>query len=424
MTMAVLMPTEALAQSAPTTVAAPAATSAPDPLDAVVGRAWLLMDAANGKVLASHSAHEPQLSASTVKVVTALTAVRKLGWNAKIKVTQNAANRPPMKIGMNAGEVWPIRDALASMLLVSANDAAYAVAEAASGSLEAFAKDMAVTAKALGMKDSTFGDPAGFDGADTKVGESRVSAYDLALAGQALLAEPTLAKMVRSRVISFTGPDGTPHKLINHNRALDTTKQKFYDGTIGIKTGFTRAAQGTFVTAATRGGRTLIAVVLGNKDIYTPTQSLFDVGFNTKATAATEPAVTDPVDPEQALAAPPPSAETATTVVAQSPEVVTPVVPADDPALLATTTLPQATVLPTLPITVPATVEAAVTGGAAEPASASNTGSGAGASALLGLVGVSALVIAGLGLLRWVSHVRPRQERRERALSKLSSLGS
>jgi serine-type D-Ala-D-Ala carboxypeptidase (penicillin-binding protein 5/6) len=254
----------------------------PAELVGVVGRSWLLMDAKTGKVLVAKNAHNPQLAASTVKLMTALTALRTLGTKATVKVSNNAAGRPPMRIGMDSGEKWRINDALHSMLLVSANDAAYAVAETSGGSLKGFAKQMAATATKLGLKDSTFADPAGFDGADTTLGASKMSAYDLALLGRAVLNSPTLSKITRTVIYDFTGPDGDKHHLVNHNRALNPKLDRYYDGTVGLKTGYTKAAQGTYVTAATRGNRTLIAVVMGNQDIYTPTAMLLDWGFGVK----------------------------------------------------------------------------------------------------------------------------------------------
>jgi serine-type D-Ala-D-Ala carboxypeptidase (penicillin-binding protein 5/6) len=259
----------------------------PAELGAVVGRSWLLMDAKTGKVLASKNAHDPQLAASTVKMVTALTALRTLGTKANVKVSNNAAGRPPMRIGMRPGERWRIGDALHSMMMVSANDAAYALAETSGGSLKGFVKQMNATGTKLGLKDSTFGDPAGFDGADTNMEATKMSSYDLALVGRAVLNSPTLSKIVRTVTYDFTGPDGDKHHLVNHNRALNPKRERFYDGTVGIKTGYTKAAQGTYVTAAKRGDRTLIAVVMGNQDIYTPTSLLLDWGFGVPRPAAT-----------------------------------------------------------------------------------------------------------------------------------------
>ena len=277
----------------------------PDGSPDLQSRSWLVIDAATGVVLTGYEIHSPQLTASTVKMVTALTALRLLGPDALINVSEAAATRPARKINMLAGQQWAMRDTLWCLMLVSANDAAYALAETAGGSLEGFAAEMAETGGRLGLRESTFADPAGFDHElDTLIGPNRMSAWDLAIVGRAVLADPVLAPMVASLDYAFTGPDGAPHTVTNHNKLLE-----WYPGVVGVKTGFTNAAQGTFVAAAERGGRRLIAVVMGAPaGIYEPMVRLLDYGF-TLAPAAGAEVLPPPVDP----ALPPTTAAAATT---------------------------------------------------------------------------------------------------------------
>jgi D-alanyl-D-alanine carboxypeptidase len=162
-------------------------------------------------------------------------------------------------------------------MMVSANDAAYALAEAASGSVEAFAADMNAAAARYGMVDSRFEDPAGFDGAEGFNGGSRVSAYDLAIAARNYLAVPELASIVGLTEYRFDGP-AKPHVLRNHNKLLAR-----YPGATGLKTGYTSLAGNTFVGTARRNGRTMIAVVLASSDMYGVAATLLDQGFATPA---------------------------------------------------------------------------------------------------------------------------------------------
>jgi D-alanyl-D-alanine carboxypeptidase (penicillin-binding protein 5/6) len=164
-------------------------------------------------------------------------------------------------------------------MMVSANDAAYALAEAASGSVDAFANDMNAAATRYGMVDSHFADPAGFDGVEGYNGGSRISAYDLAIAARNFLAVPDLAAIVGLREYRFDGPDG-PHVLYNHNKLLAR-----YAGATGLKTGYTSLAGSTFVGTATRDGRTMIAVVLNTTNMYGIAGALLDKGFATPADA-------------------------------------------------------------------------------------------------------------------------------------------
>ncbi|MGH9042593.1 MAG: D-alanyl-D-alanine carboxypeptidase family protein, partial [Acidimicrobiia bacterium] len=230
---------------------------------APAAKAWILVDADSGAVLAAGNHHEALPPASTTKLMTALVAVEKLPERAVFMVGDIAAAQPAMRIGMKTGQGWALSPALHSLLMVSANDAAYALAEAASGSLSGFAADMNAAAARYGMKDSVFNDPAGFDDSASFQGGSRVSAYDLAITGRNFLAVPWLTEIAVLSEYGFQGPSGRQHRLLNHNKLL-----KRYPGAIGLKTGYTRQAGHTFVGAARRDGRTMIAVVLNTDDTY------------------------------------------------------------------------------------------------------------------------------------------------------------
>ena len=265
--------------SAAASAPAGAAGSAPVP----PAKAWILVDADSGAVLAGAAHHDALPPASTTKLMTALVAVEKLPREAVFTVGDVAAAQPAMRIGMRTGQGWALSPALHSLLMVSANDAAYALAEAASGSLGGFATDMNAAAARYGMRDSTFNDPAGFDDSASFQGGSRVSAYDLAIAARNVLAVPELVAIAALPEYGFQGPSGRQHRLLNHNKLL-----RRYPGAIGLKTGYTRRAGHTFVGAARRDGRTMIAVVLNTDDTYGSAASLLDHGF---ATAPGDPGI-------------------------------------------------------------------------------------------------------------------------------------
>jgi D-alanyl-D-alanine carboxypeptidase len=251
-------------------------------------KSWILVDADTGKVLDAFNEHEALPPASTQKIMTALVATEKLPHDATFTVGPVAAAQAAMRIGMAAGQQWTIDQALHSLMMVSANDAAYALAEAASGNIETFATDMNATAARFGMVDSRFSDPAGFDGLEGFNGGSRISAHDLAIAARNLLAVPELTAIAGLREYRFDGPDG-PHVLYNHNKLLAR-----YPGSTGLKTGYTSLAGNTFVGTATRDGRTMIAVVMNTTNIYGIATALLDKGFATPADAA---GLGDPLPP-------------------------------------------------------------------------------------------------------------------------------
>ena len=255
---------------------AAAAPATPTTVTPIPPNAWIVADAGSGAILDAHNDHTPYPPASTTKIMTALTAIERLPPNSAIRVSALAASQPASKISMKPGERWKFSDALASLMVVSANDAAYAIAESTSGTVAAFAKAEAETGRELGMRDSTFGDPAGLDDGNAFNGGPMMSAYDIAVSTRNALRIPVLAHLAAAPRVSFTGPDGMHHTLVNHNRMVTNG---LYPGANGFKTGFTNKAQHTFVATATRGNRTLIAVILGTWDTYGWAARLLDAGF-------------------------------------------------------------------------------------------------------------------------------------------------
>jgi D-alanyl-D-alanine carboxypeptidase len=239
-------------------------------------RAYILVDAGTGAVLAARDIHEALPPASPAKIMTALVAVERLPPDAMITVSANAAARESMKIGMPVGARWPFRQVMASMMMVSANDAAYAVAEAVGGSISGFAADQNATARRYGMRDSTWGDPAGLTDTTAYAGGPKVSAYDLAIATRNALTVPAIAQWAGTRTFDFTDPSGVHHELTNHDKFLPGNGFG-YPGANGFKTGWTQVADHTLVATAKRNGRQCIAVILGAVDSgYTWAASLLD----------------------------------------------------------------------------------------------------------------------------------------------------
>jgi D-alanyl-D-alanine carboxypeptidase (penicillin-binding protein 5/6) len=244
-------------------------------------QADIVVDAGNGRVLIGTNIHAHIHPASTAKIMTALVGVERLAPNAMVTPNAEAANVELHRIGLTAGKAWPLNDILASLMMVSANDAAYAIADTVGhGSLDRFAADLNETAVRYGMHDSTFGDPAGLDDASSYRGGPYTSAYDLAVATRNALAVPAIAKWAAMYQYQFDDISGVHHYLTNHNRMLQPGGPYAFPGAIGFKTGYTNQAQHSIVAAATRNGRTLIAVVLGAPDAgYTEAANLLDAGF-------------------------------------------------------------------------------------------------------------------------------------------------
>ena len=274
-----------LGSAAPPAAAAPAS---PEPL------AWIVVDADTGKVLAAKDPHTALPPASTAKIMTALTAVERLAPDALVPVSELAASQPASKMTMLPGEQWPLAQVLASVLMVSANDAAYALAEAVGGNLEGFAAAANATAQRYGMKDSTLSDPAGRDDETSFQGGPRRSAYDIAIATRNALAIPQLAFFAALPETDFVDPSGVSRHLPNHNKLLAGNSAE-YSGATGFKTGYTQQAGHTLVATASRDGRTIIAVILNTYDTYGWAWQLLDQGFATAPDAEGTGEVLPPV---------------------------------------------------------------------------------------------------------------------------------
>jgi serine-type D-Ala-D-Ala carboxypeptidase (penicillin-binding protein 5/6) len=277
-------------------MAPPAAAAPPEPR--VEARSGVVMDAATGAVLWQRRAHRPVPVASTTKILTALVASETYRPDKVFKVPLAAERVDGTRFGYRTG--WRIgrHQLLTTLLLASANDAAETLAAAhPDGGRAGFLRAMQAKADALGCTDSTWRDPSGLD-----VPGHRGSAADLAVLGRVLLGRPELAKLARSRVVRYRWPDRHVQVLANHNHFVGWGRDP---GALGIKTGYTVRARSTIVAAQRRGGRTLVAVVLGSHHIYDDVRALFAYGFKVTPKAGAEVLGRTPAAPEAAARAAP-----------------------------------------------------------------------------------------------------------------------
>ena len=244
-------------------------------------KADIVADAGTGCVIDGANIHHGLHTASTAKIMTALTAVERLPLNAPITVDQQSAAVEPNKWGFPVGTVWPLDKMLVPLMMVSANDAAYAIGSTLGhGDFASFAAQANATAKELGMSDTILNDPAGLDDPGFQ-GGPYMSAFDLANATRNALTVPAIAQWAGTQSLTWTDPSGGTQTTVNHNKMLPGAAYA-YLGATGFKTGFTDRANHTLVATATRNGRTLIAVILGAADSgYSEAAALLDHGFAT-----------------------------------------------------------------------------------------------------------------------------------------------
>lgn len=230
---------------------------------------WLVADAGTGAVLAAKDPHGRFLPASTLKVLTAITLLPRLDPRASWRVTPAEEDVGGSEAGLVAGHSYPVSMLFTAMLVASANDAAQALADAAGGSRKTLAL-MNAEAAHLNADDTHAGTPSGLDAR----GETS-SAYDLALIGRAAIAMPSFRHYDQTLVSYVYAPGVRRFQIATHDRLLTS-----YPGAIGVKNGYTVAAQGTYIGAATRGGRTLIVTLMhATPDFWPMARALLDWGF-------------------------------------------------------------------------------------------------------------------------------------------------
>lgn len=241
--------------------------SAP-PLPHVSAAGWLLADVGTGEVLAARNPHGRYLPASTMKTLTAVALLPDVDLDAQYNPTWEDVNIEGSKVGLTQGTRVSVGKLLEAMLVVSGNDAANAVANAAGG-LPATVAKMNATAKRLQAHDTLARNPSGLD-APGQV----TSPYDLALIARAGLAMPQFATYVSTLRSRMPAPGGKSFEMYNHNKLLTR-----YQGNIGVKTGYTVKARRTYVGAARRDGRTLVVTLLKAETSYPDATALLDWGF-------------------------------------------------------------------------------------------------------------------------------------------------
>jgi D-alanyl-D-alanine carboxypeptidase len=233
----------------------------------------LLFELSTGKVLYSEDVDEPWHPASLTKIMTAylsFEAVKegKLHLDDKISCSELAAKQPPSKAGINIGGTLTVEKALKALIVKSANDVAVMLAEAVAGNESAFVDRMNATARRLGMTNTHFSNANGLPEPDIYT-----TARDLAKLTRAVLSEYPQYESYWSMPAMHIGK----RRLGSHNALLKT-----FPGADGLKTGFTCDSGYNVVATATRDGRRLVAIVLGetsSNERAIRSASLLEYGF-------------------------------------------------------------------------------------------------------------------------------------------------
>ena len=197
----------------------------------ITARSSILVDPDSGQVLFEDNADEPLPNASTTKILTGIIALERCSLSERVLISKRAAATPEQSIWLQEGETLTVEQLLYALLLRSANDAAVALAEKVSGSVEAFSELMNERAAEMGATSSNFVTPSGLDAPG-----HHTTARDLAAIASYCMDNPEFRKIVVTDEYRLPPSPGNewPRVATNHNRLLG-----MYPSATGIKTGYT-----------------------------------------------------------------------------------------------------------------------------------------------------------------------------------------
>lgn len=224
-----------------------------------------------GEILFGKNAHKRHSMASTTKIMTSLIALEENTPNRVIKADFDSINVEGTSMGLKVGDRVTLENLTYGMLLLSGNDSANLTAKAIGGSNEDFALIMNERAKQIGMKETNFVTPSGLDHE-----KHYTTAYDMALLGCEAVKNPKFLSICSKKkaVINYGNPP-CERTLYNHNKLLS-----YYDGALGIKTGFTKKSGRCLVSCAEKDGVMLVAVTLNAPSDWNDHKLMLDYGFS------------------------------------------------------------------------------------------------------------------------------------------------
>ena len=248
----------------------------------------LLMEAETGKVLFEENAHERLRPASVTKIMTLLLVMEalesgKISWDDTVTASASAVAKGGSQVYLREGEQMTMEEMVKSVVVASANDCATALAEHVCGSESAFVEEMNRRAQELGMNDTHFVNCTGLDDAP-EAAEHLTSAADIAVMSRELLKH---GKIRDYTTIWMDTVRNGEFGLTNTNKLV-----RFYEGTTGLKTGFTSSAGYCLSASARRDGMELIAVVMHcptSSDRFESAKAMLNYGFASYALLYPEP---------------------------------------------------------------------------------------------------------------------------------------
>jgi D-alanyl-D-alanine carboxypeptidase (penicillin-binding protein 5/6) len=246
----------------------PVLMRAPAPT-AVPALSWVIFDDTFDYEIAAYRPDRRAPMASTTKLMTALVVMENTALTDTVTISRQAEGTGHKQIHVHQGDTWTVGELLEALMVVSANDAAVALAEHVGGDVASFVEMMNARAAHLDLVNTAYVNPHGLDAAG-----QYTTARDLVVLARAVMAHPELAALAaQDRAILVDGT-GRITRWKSTNELLTA-----FDGAIGVKTGWTTRSGDVLVAAAERDGRRLYAVVMGSDDANVDAAALLKRGF-------------------------------------------------------------------------------------------------------------------------------------------------
>jgi D-alanyl-D-alanine carboxypeptidase (penicillin-binding protein 5/6) len=230
------------------------------------------MEASTGRILYGKNPNLKLPPASTTKLMTAMVVLDRIHPGSTVVISEGAATISRIKANFRAGETVTVESLLNAALIKSANDAAFALAEAVAGTEEMFVELMNQKVIALGLEDTRFINATGLPGYG-----QHTTAYDLARMLRYALRYPLIKEIINTKASRISTEEGRAIFIRNSNRLLWED-----ESILGGKTGYTREAKHCLVCASGQGNETVIAAVLGapsREKLWKESEALLEKGY-------------------------------------------------------------------------------------------------------------------------------------------------
>ena len=239
-------------------------------LDSLSADSWMLIDDSTGMIISAKNAYCRRYMASITKMMTCLLALERGVMTDTIEITEDVFINKDSRVKL--GQAYQMSSLIEEMMMISDNDAAYAIAKHIAGDTLQFYDIMNCKAQYLGMDSTNFANPNGMPN-----NNNYSSAADLIKLARYCMRDTSFARIVGTAEKSIPLTDGRHLDARNSNALLHT-----YEGCTGIKTGYTRQAGYCLASQATRNGITLTLVLLNSRSFksrFVESAALLDYGF-------------------------------------------------------------------------------------------------------------------------------------------------